>query len=130
VIAAGVEDTARHLIFGPEFPDALTRGLRNRIVREWEGQDNPPPYRVVPDSELSVIGQARIYGQEFPMKRFCGFPPTPEFTGDFDEMSLLAGESVGQTKRLMSAASIIDEMISDAESVIRKRLGSMVVDKR
>src|ERR1700758_2810450 len=130
VVAAGVEDTARHLIFGPEFPDALTRGLRNRIVREWEGHDNPPPYRVVPDSELSVIGQARIYGQEFPMKRFCGFPPTPEFAGDFEQMSLLAGESVGQTKRLMSAASIIDEMISGAEAVIRKRLGSMVDDLR
>jgi hypothetical protein len=43
-------------------------------------------------------------------------------------MSLLAGESVGQTKRLMSAASIIEEMISGAEAVIRKRLGSMVVD--
>jgi hypothetical protein len=25
------------------------------------------------------------------MKRFCGFPPTPEFTGDLEEMSLLAG---------------------------------------
>ena len=128
VVAAGVEDTARHLIFGPEFPDASTRGLRNRIVREWERHDNPPPYRVVPDSETSIVGQARIYGQEFPMKRFCGFPPTPEFTGDFEEMSLLAGESVGQTKQLMSAASIIDEMVSGAESVIRKRLGSMVVD--
>ena len=62
------------------------------------------------------------------MTRFCGFPPTPEFTGDFEEMSLLAGESVGQTKRLMTAAAIIDEMISGAELVIRKRLGSMVVD--
>ena len=128
VVAAGVEDTARHLIFGPEFPDASTRGLRNRIVREWERRDDPPPYKVVPDSELPVIGQARLYGQEFPMKRFCGFPPTPEFTGDLEEMSLLAGESVGQTKRLMSAAGIIDEMISGAEAVIRKRLGSMLVD--
>jgi hypothetical protein len=26
-------------------------------------------------SELPVIGHARFYGQEFPMKRFCGFPP-------------------------------------------------------
>ena len=128
IVAAGVEDTARHLIFGPEFPDASTRGLRNRVVREWEGRDNPPPYNSVPDSELQVIGQARLYGQEFPMKRFCGFPPTPEFTGDFEEMSLLAGESVGQTKRLMSAASIIDEMISGAEAVIRKQLEPMVVD--
>ena len=126
VVAAGVEDTARHLIFGPEFPDASTRGLRNRIVREWEGRDQPPPYQVVSDSALPVIGQARLYGQEFAMKRFCGFPPTPEFTGDLDEMSLLAGESVGQTKRLMSAATIIDEMMRDAEAVIRKRLASMV----
>ena len=43
-------------------------------------------------------------------------------------MSLLAGESVGQAKRLMSAANIVDEMMNDAEVVIRKRLGSMVVD--
>jgi hypothetical protein len=93
-----------------------------------ERRDDPPPYKVVPDSELPVVGQAHLYGQEFPMKRFCGFPPTPEFTGDLEEMSLLAGESVGQTNRLMSAASIIDEMIRGAEAVIRKRLGSMVVD--
>jgi nitronate monooxygenase len=126
VVAAGVEDTARHLIFGPEFPDASTRGLRNRIVREWERRDDPPPYKVVSDSELPVVGQARVYGQEFPMKRFCGFPPTPEFTGDLEEMSLLAGESVGQTKRLMSVANIIDEMMNDAEVVIRRRLGSII----
>jgi enoyl-[acyl-carrier protein] reductase II len=74
-----------------KFPDASTRGLRNGIAREWERRDDPPPYKVVPDSELPVIGQARLYGQEFPMKRFCGFPPTPEFTGDFEEMSLLEG---------------------------------------
>jgi NAD(P)H-dependent flavin oxidoreductase YrpB (nitropropane dioxygenase family) len=128
IIAAGVGDTARHLIFGSEFPDASTRGLRNRIVREWERRDDPRPYTVVPDSELPVIGHASFYGQAFPMKRFCGFPPTPEFPGDLEEMSLLAGESVGQTKRLMSAAGIIDEMMSDAEAVIRTRLGSMVVE--
>jgi NAD(P)H-dependent flavin oxidoreductase YrpB (nitropropane dioxygenase family) len=126
VVAAGVEDTARHLIFGPEFPDASTRGLRNRIVREWERRDDPPPYKIISESELPVIGQARFFGQEFPMKRFCGFPPTPEFTGDLEEMSLLAGESVGQTKRLMSVANIIDEMMDDAEVVIRRRLGSII----
>jgi enoyl-[acyl-carrier protein] reductase II len=126
VVAAGVEDTARHLIFGPEFPDASTRGLRNRIVREWERRDDPPPYKVASESELPVIGQARFFGQEIPMKRFCGFPPTPEFTGDLEEMSLLAGESIGQTKRLMSVANIIDEMMDGAEVVIN-RLGSIIV---
>jgi hypothetical protein len=53
VVAASVEDTARHLIFGPEFPDASTRGLRNRIVREWQRRDDPPPYKAVPDSETA-----------------------------------------------------------------------------
>jgi enoyl-[acyl-carrier protein] reductase II len=127
IVAAGVEDTARHLIFGPEFPDAATRGLRNRIVREWERRDDPPPYKVVAEAELPVIGQARLFGQEFPMRRFCGFPPTPEFTGDLEEMSLLAGESVGQTKQLMSVADIIAEMMDGGEAVIRNRLGSIIV---
>jgi enoyl-[acyl-carrier protein] reductase II len=129
LVAAGVEDTARHLIFGPEFPDASTRGLRNRIVQEWERRDDPPPYKLASEAELPVIGQARLFGQEFPMKRFCGFPPTPEFTGDFEEMSLLAGESVGQTKRLMSVADIIEEMMDGAEAVIRRRLGAIIAGK-
>jgi NAD(P)H-dependent flavin oxidoreductase YrpB (nitropropane dioxygenase family) len=66
VVAAGVEDTARHLIFGPEFPDASTRGLRNHIVREWEGRDHPPPYQVVSDSELPVIGRPVSMDRSFP----------------------------------------------------------------
>jgi hypothetical protein len=33
-------------------------------------------------------------------------------------MSLLIGESIGQTKRLMSVASIIHEMMDGAEVVI------------
>jgi enoyl-[acyl-carrier protein] reductase II len=37
VVAAGVGDTARHLIFGPEFPDASTRGLRNRVLMAGKG---------------------------------------------------------------------------------------------
>lgn len=55
-----------------------------------------------------------------------GFPPTPEFTGDFDEMSLLAGESVGQTRKLQPVAEIIREMMQDAEAVIKTRLFRMV----
>jgi hypothetical protein len=37
------------------------------------------------------------------------------FCGRLQSQSLLSGESLGQTEQLMSAASIIDEMISDAE---------------
>jgi hypothetical protein len=53
------DDTARHLIFGPEFLDASTRGLRNRIVRDWERRDDPPTYKVVPDSECPASAPLR-----------------------------------------------------------------------
>jgi hypothetical protein len=33
VVAAGVEDAARHLIFGPEFPDASTRRFDGDCIR-------------------------------------------------------------------------------------------------
>lgn len=126
VLAAKVHDTARHFIFGPEFPDASTRGLRNRLVCEWEGRDSPAALQNRTPRSSSVIGQAVIFAQTIPLQRFMGFPPTPEFTGDFDEMSLLAGESVGQTRKLQPVAEIIREMMQDAEAVIKTRLFRMV----
>jgi enoyl-[acyl-carrier protein] reductase II len=125
VLAADVDGTARHNIFGPEFPDATTRGLRNRLVREWEGRDQPAPYQVATPEQMPLIGEANIFGQKVPMTRFCGFPPTSAATGDLEEMSLLAGESVGLTRRMMSAGAIVDEMMRDAAAVINNRLSAM-----
>ena len=121
VLAAAVDDTRRHNIFGPEFPDATTRGLRNRLVREWEGRDYPAPYTVASPEQMPLIGEADIFGQKVPMTRFSGFPPTAAATGDLEEMSLLAGESVGLTNQLMSAAAIVDEMMAGAVAVIKAR---------
>jgi hypothetical protein len=66
------------------------------------------------------------------MKRFCGFPPTPAFTGDLEEMGLLAGESVGQTsprlKRLAlkrpedAAREIVASMLSTLRDTARLAL--------
>jgi NAD(P)H-dependent flavin oxidoreductase YrpB (nitropropane dioxygenase family) len=125
ILAAKVDETARHFIFGPEFPDASTRGLRNRLVREWEGRDDPPPYKVAAADDLPIIGQATLFGQSFPMRRFTGIPPTPEVSGDFEEMNLLAGESVGLTNQMKGAAEIVREMTEGAEAIIRGRLYGM-----
>jgi enoyl-[acyl-carrier protein] reductase II len=125
ILAAKVDETARHLIFGPEFPDASARGLRNRLVREWEGRDDPPPYKLTASDDLPIIGQATIFGQSFPTRRFTGIPPTPEVSGDFEEMSLPAGESVGLIKTLKSAAEIVRELTEDAEAIICNRLVGM-----
>jgi hypothetical protein len=41
-------------------------------------------------------------------------------------MSLLAGESAGLTRQMMSAGAIVDEMMRDAAAVINNRLNAMV----
>lgn len=126
VLAAEVDETARHNIFGPEFPDATVRGLRNRVVREWLHRDQPAPYKLMSSEQMPPIGTADIYGRSVPMMRFCGFPPTSGATGDIDEMSLLAGESVGLTTETMSAGAIVREMMDGAEAVIGGRLSAMI----
>jgi enoyl-[acyl-carrier protein] reductase II len=125
VLAAKVSDTVRNNVFGPEFPDATVRGLRNRVVAEWEGRDYPAPYKDKAPESLPIIGEADIYGQKMPMTKFCGFPATEDASGDFEEMSLLAGESVGQTKELLGAEQIVTSMMTDAAAIITGRLGSM-----
>lgn len=128
VLDAEVDGTVRNNIFGPEFPNATTRGLRNRLVREWQGKDEPAPYKAALPEQMPLIGEADIFGQKVPMTRFSGFPPTRNATGDLEEMSLLAGESVGLTKHMMGAAAIVDEMMNDAAAVIRGRLKTMTSD--
>ena len=90
------------------------------------GPRRPPPYKTAPAETLPIIGQAVIFGQSIPLQRFMGFPPTPEFTGDFEQMSLLAGESVAQTRKLQPVAEIIREMMQDAEAVIKERMLRML----
>lgn len=76
-IAAGVGDTARHLIVGPEFPDdASTHGLRNRIVRA----------RLVLELAVIVVSgaddlvrslSADVIGARRRFRRFASVRPSP-----------------------------------------------------
>jgi enoyl-[acyl-carrier protein] reductase II len=107
VIGAGVGDTVLNDVFGFDFPDARVRSLRNAIVAEFEGRDDPPPYRDLDPADQPVIGTANVFGQEVPLTRFMGLPPTRAATGDLDQMSLLAGESSGLIGARRPAAEIV-----------------------
>jgi enoyl-[acyl-carrier protein] reductase II len=125
IVAAALGDTARHNIFGLDFPDATVRGLRNAIVREWEKRDEPAPYKANPPETQPIVGQAIVYGSAMPMPRFLGLPPTREFSGDFEQMSLLAGESVGLTNSIRPAGDLVAEIAQTAEAIVNQRLVRM-----
>ena len=113
LVDAGVHDTMRHWVFGLDFPNAPVRGLRNRIVADHEGADRPPPYEGLDPSSLPVIGNADVFGQTVPLVKYTGLPPTSGTTGDLEQMSLLAGESVGLIRDAPPAAEITRRLAAE-----------------
>jgi NAD(P)H-dependent flavin oxidoreductase YrpB (nitropropane dioxygenase family) len=120
IVDAGVGDTALTRIFGPEWYDATTRSLRNRIVREWQGKPQPPPL----DPQAPTIGHTQFRGQIVSMPKFSALLPTPGTEGDFEEMSLLSGESSALVHGLEPAGDVIKKMAEQAEALIQKWTGA------
>lgn len=105
--------------YGPEWPGQPYRLLPVRTVREWAGREreipSPPPG---PD----VIGQTRLFphsaDQPYEMPKFSAVIPTPPTTGDWEEMAFPAGEGVGRITAVQPVAEIVEEMMSEARSVL------------
>ncbi|MCI0463118.1 MAG: nitronate monooxygenase [Gemmataceae bacterium] len=123
LLAASCDDITRTAIFGPEWPNEPMKVLRNGVVREWQGWDERTP---PPPEPPQVIGQTLLGGQPYAMPKFSAVLPTPDTTGDLEEMCLPAGEGVGMCRRILPAAQIIAEMMEEAQRVIAGRLPGLV----
>jgi NAD(P)H-dependent flavin oxidoreductase YrpB (nitropropane dioxygenase family) len=123
VVRAGEADTAVTTVFhGPERLRRPARALRNRVVRTWAGREEHAPTDA---SAAHVIGWTALGGEDVPIHRFSTLLPTPETTGDFEEMCLLAGESAALVHGVLPAGRIVREMAAEAERVITDRLATM-----
>jgi enoyl-[acyl-carrier protein] reductase II len=56
------------------------------------------------------------------MPKFSAVVPTPDTTGDFEEMGLPAGEGVGSIRSVKPAGQIIFEMMAEARSNLESRI--------
>lgn len=78
VVAARESDIARTCIFGPEWPDAPMRVIRNRVVQEWEGRDaHTPPQPDPPQFIGTTISAPTSIGCRSSL-RSCRRPRLPE----------------------------------------------------
>jgi enoyl-[acyl-carrier protein] reductase II len=118
IVEATEEDLARTCIFGPEWPDAPMRVIRNRVVREWAGNDTKTPPQ--PDPPV-FIGETVLGNQHYAMPKFSAILPTPETTGDFEEMCLAAGESAALTTAISSVQEVVQTMTSEAEQILERQ---------
>jgi NAD(P)H-dependent flavin oxidoreductase YrpB (nitropropane dioxygenase family) len=106
--AAEPGDTAVTELFGPEWPGAPMRVLVNRAVRR-AGAPSKDQGRL-PEH----IGETQVFGNRYAMPLHSAILPTRHTTGDFDEMCLAAGESVGFVTQIEPAAAIVGRIMNDA----------------
>ena len=85
--------------------------------------DQPPPYEGLDPTALPEIGTTELFGQTTPLVKYTGLPPTSGATGDFEQMSLLAGESVGLVKDVLPAAEITRRIAEEIEIAVRRISG-------
>ena len=117
IVEAGEQDTVRTTIFGYTWPNAPHRTLRTRFVEQWIG-DQARGNEARPDEP--VIGETRIGGQPAPVKRFMGFTPSIDTTGDIESMALYAGQGVGLIDSILPAAEVVRELAEGARQILRE----------
>jgi enoyl-[acyl-carrier protein] reductase II len=127
IVKAAERSTAHTTLFGPEWPGQRMHVLRNRVVKEWAGREdqipNPPP-------RPAVIGHTTLMPNSVPggipydMPKFSAMMPTPDASGDFEEMCMPAGEGVRVIKRLQPAAQIVVDMMEGARAALEEQFAS------
>jgi NAD(P)H-dependent flavin oxidoreductase YrpB (nitropropane dioxygenase family) len=119
IVEAEASDTVRTTIFGPEWPHQSMRVIRNRVVNEWITREQEVVY---PPEPIELIGQTILSGKPVPLPKFSSLPPTPDTIGDFEEMTLIAGESAGLVKEIKPAGEIVQGMMEEARQIIEHQL--------
>jgi NAD(P)H-dependent flavin oxidoreductase YrpB (nitropropane dioxygenase family) len=125
LVAAGGEDTVLSSVFGPEMPDFNPmRLLKVKVVAEYNDRVHELP--TGGREHLEVIGETVLLGQPHTKHKFDVLLPTPETTGDFEEMAWLAGQGVGLVHDIKPAAEIVTEMMEGAADILVRRAASVV----
>jgi NAD(P)H-dependent flavin oxidoreductase YrpB (nitropropane dioxygenase family) len=120
IVQACSSGTVRTTMFGPEWPDQKIRVLRNRVTDRWAGKESHIP---TPPPPPAVIGSTVLFGNLYPMPKFSAIIPTPDTTGDLEEMCMPAGsESTALVHDIKPAGHIIVEMMTSAHAIMKAEL--------
>jgi enoyl-[acyl-carrier protein] reductase II len=114
-LVAAQDPTVVTTAFGPEWPNAAYRVLPTGTAREWAGREHeipdPPPGPPVIGHTLLFPHSARL---PYDMPKFSAVPPTPDTTGEWEEMAYPAGAGVGQIHDVQPAGQIVTDMMTEA----------------
>ena len=95
------------IMVGTDWPGAVERVARNRVVERWLGRANELRRRR--GDAAHAMRQARR-------------------DGDADEAIVYYGQGAGLINEIMPAGEVVTDMVRDAEVLLRQRLPGLVVD--
>jgi nitronate monooxygenase len=123
LLGATEQDTVRTVLFGRDWPNAPHRVLRTPFVEQWHREGTGQAGGA---HDETLVGTTLVGGQEIPLPRFASMPPNVEAKGDIDAMSLLAGQGVGLIEEIKPAATIVREIMEEAQQIIESRLAGFM----
>lgn len=98
---------------GPEFPDAPQRVLRVRATTE--------PLRTTPTTIGTTILFPGVLNVPYTMPKYSAIVPTPDTTGDLEEMDMPAGaKSINAVRAVRPAAAIVNDFIDGARDACNR----------
>ena len=107
LVAARAQDSVYTRTFHVGWPEAPHRALRSAIdaAEAFQGE---------------IVGKVvSLDGTETAVPRFGTRVPDRTATGEVEAMSLYAGESVGDVKRVLPAREVVRELVEQAEQLLR-----------
>lgn len=119
VVEAGVGDTLRTTLFGPEWPGEPMRVIANAATRAWAGREAEALAR----HGGETVATLKTPAGEVPLPRFSVHLPTTAVAGDLDQLCLTAGESAGNVEAILPAARIVEDMTRECRDVLAALAG-------
>lgn len=111
--ARSPETTRFTTVFGPEFPDAQQRVLRNRGTED--------PTSTTPATIGTTVLFPGVLNVPYTMPKHSAIVPTRDTTGDLDEMDMPAGaDSIRAVHRVRPAAEIVDEFVEVGREALER----------
>lgn len=120
VARAGVGETLSTTLFGPEWPSAPMRVLRNAATDEWA--DRPAEAHAATAGE--TVATVRTPAGPHPLPRFSIHLPTRAVEGDLEQLCLTAGESAGLIGAVKPAADILADMARETAETLARLAGA------
>jgi NAD(P)H-dependent flavin oxidoreductase YrpB (nitropropane dioxygenase family) len=117
IVQARAEDTVYHQLYDVWWPNAPHRTLRNKTFQEWVAAGRPPPGQR-PGEGIPIGSFRSPAGELIPWPRYAVGVATADFDGDIEYAPLWAGESCSTVNDLKPAATIVRDLVRDAETAI------------